>query len=158
MVVGHRGGSGQGRNRHGRRTTRRRTRPIREGGTGPAVVPPTQSDRAVFLRGRGVRAKRDPESPRRPDRAPGRCRAGGGLPGGKDPAGRSLTSAPPSGAADRAAADSARFLLGREPGRERANASGQVRIGSGFPQVPPPTAAVVTPVPGLLSAGQMTDL
>src|SRR5262249_8264044 len=73
---------------HGRRPTSSRTRPIREGGTGPAVALLTQSSITIFLRERGVREKRQPESRRRADRAPGRCRAGGGLLGGKDPTGR----------------------------------------------------------------------
>src|SRR5262249_43913910 len=51
----------------------------REGGTEPAVVRSTQSCITIFLRERGVREKRDPGPPRRADRAPGRCRAGGGL-------------------------------------------------------------------------------
>src|SRR4029077_10052638 len=85
-AVGHREASGQGD--HGGRATRRPTRPIREGGTAPAVVTHTLSDMAIFLPERGVRAKRDPKSPWRADRAPG------GLLGGKDPAGRLLQIAP----------------------------------------------------------------
>jgi hypothetical protein len=71
-AIGHREGSGRGGSRHGRRTTSRLTRPIRECGTGPAVVRPTSSSRTIFLRDCGVREERDHESPPRAGRAPGR--------------------------------------------------------------------------------------
>src|SRR5262249_20883352 len=66
--------------------------------------------------GRGVRAKRDPGLPRRADRAPGGCRAGGGWVGGRAPAGGLLMSAPPAATAGGPAANPRRFIGPLEAG------------------------------------------
>src|SRR5262245_19149025 len=71
-------------------------------------------------------------SPRRADRAPGRCRAGGGLLGGKDPAGRFLLSSPLAAAAVRAA-DQGRSLLGGEQDEQRVGGRGRAGAPGSLP-------------------------
>src|SRR6185312_565966 len=122
--------------------TSRRTRPIRKAGTEPAVVPPTQSSRMIFLRGAVCGRSVTPghlgaQIGRRGDAGPAR-----GSLGGQDPAGRFLMSAPPAAEAGWPAANSHCFIGPLEAGEsdnelvgvrreDRADAS----AGTGCPRV-----------------------